>query len=516
VNEFTERSLSVWKATTTMPTYPPLTDDVRCDVCVIGAGIAGITTAYLLAREGRRVVVLDKAGLAGGETAQTTAHLSSVLDDGFVEVERAHGVDGARLARESHQAAIERIARIVNEEGIECALERVDGFLFLAPGDDSSTLEEERDAAVRAGFEGVELLARAPEAPFDTGPCLRFPGLAQFHPLRYIAGLARCIERDGGRIHGGTFVEEVTGGEPGTVRTATGTTVRASHLVVATNSPFNDRVAIHTKQAPYRTFVVGLRIPPGSVNPSLLWDTAEFYHYVRILRDVAGDGTHDLLIVGGEDHKTGQADDARERFARLEEWTRARYPMAGETLYRWSGQVFEPADYNAFIGRNPLDAENVYVATGDSGQGMTHGTIAGILISDLIAGRENPWVGVYDPARIRISGGPVREFIEENLNVARQYADWLRPEADFDAARLPAGSGAVVQRGLAKVAVYRDEDGVLHECSAVCTHLGCVVRWNSHERSWDCPCHGSRFGPTGDVLTGPAPRPLPPVDGSGS
>jgi glycine/D-amino acid oxidase-like deaminating enzyme/nitrite reductase/ring-hydroxylating ferredoxin subunit len=513
VSEFTERSLSVWKATAPMPKHPPLTGDAACDVCVVGAGIAGITTAYLLAREGRNVVVLDKAGLAGGETAQTTAHLSSVLDDGFVEVERAHGADGARLARESHQAAIERIARIVEEEGIDCAFERLDGYLFLAEGDDESTLHEERDAAHRAGFAGVDLLPRAPDAPFDTGPCLRFPGLAQFHPLHYIAGLARCIERDGGRIHGGTFVEEVTGGEPGTVRTSTGATVRASHLVVATNSPFNDRVAIHTKQAPYRTFVVGLRVPAGTVPAALLWDTAEFYHYVRIVRDVGGDGSHDVLIVGGEDHKTGQADDARERFARLEEWTRSRYPMAGETLYRWSGQVFEPADYNAFIGRNPLDAANVYVATGDSGQGMTHGTIAGILISDLIAGRENPWADLYDPSRIRISGGPVREFVEENLNVARQYADWLRPEADFDPAGLEPCSGVVVQRGISKVAVYRDEQGGLHERSAVCTHLGCVVRWNSHEQSWDCPCHGSRFGPTGEVLTGPAPRPLPPVDG---
>jgi glycine/D-amino acid oxidase-like deaminating enzyme/nitrite reductase/ring-hydroxylating ferredoxin subunit len=512
VNTPGERSQSVWKATASLPKFAPLGEDLRADVCVVGAGISGMTIAYLLARAGKRVVVLDRGPVGGGETAQTTAHLSSAMDDHFHELEKVHGEEGARLTYESHQAAIERIGEIAAAEGIDCDYERLDGYLFLAPHDSRDFLEQERDAAHRAGFRDVELLERAPLPFFDTGPCLRFPRLAQFHPLKYLEGLTRALVRDGGRIFTGSFVDTVKGGDGAHVRTRDGHTVQADAIVVATNTPFNDLVAIHTKQAPYRSFVIGARVPAGSVPLGLYWDTLEYYHYVRLLRDPEGQGTHDLLIVGGDDHKTGQADDADLRYARLEAWTRERFPMVEEIPYRWSGQVMEPADFNGFIGRNPLDADNVFIATGDSGQGMTHGTIAGMLISDLILGRENPWAELYDPSRVRISTGSVKEFAVENLNVAAQYADWLRPEEASTVDEVPPGAGIVVQRGAAKVAVYRDEAGAVHERSAVCTHLGCVVRWNSEERSWDCPCHGSRFAPTGEVLNGPAPSPLNPVE----
>jgi len=507
-----ERSRSVWKDTVVLSRFSPVSEDLDADVCVVGAGISGLTTAYLLGRAGRRVVVIDKGPVGGGETGQTTAHLSSAMDDHFQELERVFGEDGARLTYESHQAAIERIGRIAEEEGIGCDYERLDGFLFLAPGDTYDFLEKEVEAARRAGFHDVQLLDRAPLDFFDTGPCIRFPRLGQFHPLKYLDGLAHAILRDGGRIFTGSFVDEVKGGDGAYVRTRDGFTVRAGAIVVATNSPFNDRVAMHTKQAPYRSYAIGATVPAGSVPPVLLYDTLEFYHYVRLQRDWDGRGTHDLLIVGGEDHKTGQADDAAVRYSRLEAWTRERFPMVEEVPLRWSGQVLEPADFNGYIGRNPLDSDNVFIVTGDSGQGMTHGTIAGILISDLILGRDNPWAELYDPSRIKLSAGTLKEFAAENLNVAAQYADWLRPEEHGSAADLAPGTGAVVQRGAAKVAVFRDDSGAVHERSAVCTHLGCVVRWNTEERSWDCPCHGSRFAPTGEVLNGPAPAPLNPVE----
>jgi glycine/D-amino acid oxidase-like deaminating enzyme/nitrite reductase/ring-hydroxylating ferredoxin subunit len=506
--EAAERSLSVWKATSALPEFPPLDRDLETDVCVVGAGITGITTAYLLAKAGRRVVVLDKGAIGGGETGQTTAHLSSAMDDHFQELEKAHGEEGARLTYQSHQAAIEQIARTVEEEAIDCDFQRVDGYLFLAPGEREEFLYDELAAAHRAGFHDAELLDRAPLREYDTGACVRFPRLAQFHPLRYLNGLVGAIQRDGGRLFTGTFVTSAEGGQGAHVVTERGHDVHAAAIVAATNSPFVDRVAIHSRQAPYRTFVIGVRVPARSVPLGLYWDTEELYHYVRLQPDFDGRGTHDLLIVGGEDHKTGQADDAAERYARLEGWTRARFPMAEDVAFRWSGQVLEPNDFNAYIGRNPLDADNVYIATGDSGQGMTHGTIAGMLISDLILGRSNPWEQLYDPSRVRVSGSSVQEFVEENVNVAAQYVDWLLPAEPGAEERIAPGSGAVLQRGLAKVAVYRDESGVLHKRSAACTHLGCIVRWNSEERSWDCPCHGSRFAPTGEVLNGPAPSGL--------
>jgi len=281
--------------------------------------------------------------------------------------------------------------------------------------------------------------------------------------------------------------------------------VTSDVVVVATNTPVNDRVAIHTKQAPYVTYVIGVRVPKDSVTRALYWDTGDPYHYVRLQRE----DEHDVLIVGGEDHKTGQANDGIERFARLEQWTRERFPQSREVAYRWSGQVMEPVDGLAFIGRNPLDDDNVYIATGDSGQGMTHGTIAGMLLTDLIQGRKNRWEDLYSPSRIRLKSLP--EYASENINVAGQYADYVTAGDIKSEADLRPGEGAIMRDGLSKIAVHRDESGKVHKLSAVCPHLGCIVGWNSTEQTWDCPCHGSRFSASGRVYQGPANSDLSPV-----
>jgi glycine/D-amino acid oxidase-like deaminating enzyme/nitrite reductase/ring-hydroxylating ferredoxin subunit len=498
------RTVSVWMATTEMPSAAPLAGDLTTDVCIIGAGISGLTTAYHLARMGRRVVVLDDGPTGGGETGRTTAHLASAIDDRFYHLEELHGAAAARLAAESHAAAISRIEEIVRDERIDCDFTRLDGYLFVPKGDDLSQLERELAASRRAGLQGVELVDRAPIASFDTGPALRFPHQGQFHALRYLRGLLDAVRRMGVEIHNDTHATAFEGGEPARVSTERGT-VTCNAIVMATNTPVNDRVAIHTKQAPYRTYVLGARVPRGSFPLVLLWDTPDPYHYVR-LQPGTSDESDDVLIVGGEDHKTGQADDLDERFARLEAWTRERFPQVRSIDYRWSGQVMEPVDALAFIGRNPLDEPNVYVATGDSGQGMTHGTIAGMLLADLITGRENAWASLYDPSRVTL--GAATDFARENVNVAAQYTDYVtRGEVD-DVAAIPPGHGAVIRRGATKRAVYRSPDGALVEHSAVCSHLGCIVRWNAVERTWDCPCHGSRFATDGHVVNGPASKPL--------
>ena len=508
------KSTSLWIDTTPRPATSALTRDTTADVCVVGAGIAGLSTAYLLAREGKSVVVIDAGPVGNGQTAVTTAHLSCVIDDTFREILRLHGPDGARLAYQSHARAIDAIERICADEHIECRFERLDGYLFLGRKDKESTLGDELEAARAAGARAMRL-PQAPVTGFETGPCLKFPAQAQFHPLKYLSGLAGAIQRRGGSIYSETPAREVVGGEHSCVRTAAGHAVRAASIVIATNSPFNDLVAIHTKQAPYHTYAIGARVKPGTITPALYWDTEDPYHYVRLhhtsnaeLGGDNGDQT-DILIVGGEDHKAGQAQDAEARFGRLDAWMRARFPTAGDLEFRWSGQVMETVDGLGFIGRNPLDADNVYVITGDSGMGMTHGTIGGMLVTDLILRRENPWAELYDPARVR--SGAVVEWVKENLNVALQYKDWVTRGDVPSVDQITPNNGAIIVESGRKIAVYRDERGTLHRRSAVCPHLGCIVAWNPSASSWDCPCHGSRFDKFGAVFNGPSPRDLDPA-----
>jgi len=493
---------SLWMDTVEMASFPPLTDDARAHVCVVGAGIAGMTVAYLLARAGKAVIVIDDGPIGGGETGRTTAHLCNALDDYYSRLAKLFGDQGARYAAESHTAAIQRIEAIVELEDIDCDFERLDGFLFLGDGDKREVLMDELEATHLAGLTDTGLFKRAPIDAFDTGVALRFPRQAQFHVLKYLNGLARAITRDGGRIYCGTKAKNIEDGTPARVTTHDGHTIIAEDIVVATHSPINDWMVMHTKQAAYRTYVVGLRVPIGAIPRMLLWDTSDPYHYASVHQADKADADYEVLIVGGEDHKTGQAQNTDERFTRLEHWVRERFPMAGEVIYRWSGQLLEPVDGLAFIGKNPGADEHIYIVTGDSGNGITHGTIAGILLTDLITGCENPWTDIYDPSRISFRSAT--GYARENFNVAEQYASWITPGDVGSADEIPNGSGAVIRRGMRKIAVYRDASGNVSECSAVCTHLYCIVDWNDTEKTWDCPCHGSRFDAYGKVVNGPA------------
>ncbi|MDB4877418.1 MAG: Glycine/D-amino acid oxidase [Gemmatimonadetes bacterium] len=503
---------SIWQGTFEVQSYAPLDANARADVCVVGAGIAGLSTAYLLTKAGKTVIVVDKGPIGGGESGRTTAHLSNAMDDRIYVLEHVHGEGGARKIVQSHGAAIDTIERIVQTERIDCDFQRLDGYLFLGGDDSESVLDKELAAARRAGIAGIEKLSRVPNVDPDTGPCLRFPNQAQFHVLEYLAGVAAAIIAGGGRIYCDTKVAGVEGGDSCTVTTESKHTITAGSVCVCTNGSISDMYQTHMKQAPYRTFAIAAVVPRGTVPAALYWDTPNPYHYVRLQRlesPVAGallpGSQYDALIVGGEDHKTAHADDANARWGRLESWMRERWPQAREVVFKWSGQVLEPNDYVAFIGRNPDGAQNVYMASGDSGQGMTHGTIAGLLLTDLIVGRPNDWESLYDPKRISLRARPIEELAKENADVALQYVkDLVGPGDAPSEDDVPRGEGRVLRKGMHKVAAYRDDSGAMHECSAVCTHLKCTVHWNSAEKSWDCPCHGSRFDPYGQVINGPA------------
>jgi glycine/D-amino acid oxidase-like deaminating enzyme/nitrite reductase/ring-hydroxylating ferredoxin subunit len=501
-------SRSLWMATADPPVFAPLTADAHARVCIVGAGITGLTTAYRLAKAGVEVVVLEEADLHAGQTARTTGHLCDALDDRYFELEQLHGIDGARIAAHSHGVAVGTIERICAEEGIDCGFARVDGYLVRGESDHRiGLLDHECEAAKRAGLD-VERVSGAPGAMACFGEALLFRNQARFHALEYLSGLARAVVRMGGRIHTGTRVDHIDGGANAGAMAANGARVQAQSVVVATNVPFNDRLAIHTKQAAYRTYVIALRLDPGAVPDVLLWDTLDPYHYVRVAN--ARNGS--WLLVGGEDRKTGQDEAPLVRYEVLESWAREHFPMALDVGYRWSGQVIEPVDALAFIGRNPGFADNVYVATGDSGNGLTHGTIAGLLIGDLIVDGDSPWRALYAPNRRNLRSADT--FLRENLNFVPYYGEWMSAGEIEGLEALDNGEGAVLRRGIHKVAAWRDDAGAVHLHSAVCPHLGCVVHYNGAERSWDCPCHGSRFDAAdGRRLNGPADRGLTPLAG---
>ncbi|NEX59721.1 FAD-dependent oxidoreductase [Noviherbaspirillum galbum] len=496
-------SMPLWLDTASVPRFPPLTTDKQTDVCVIGAGIAGMTAAYLLAREGRQVLLIDAMGIGAGETGRTTAHFFPP-DEWYAGVEEGFGEKGARQVAASFAGAIDLVEAIIRTENIDCGFERLDGYLYALPGDGFKDFDKEVAAAVRAGVD-AEKLDKVPGLSFGTGSCVRYRNQAQFHPVKYLAGLAHAIVRLGGEIHGGTQALDVSG-DPimQTVRTQW-SSIRAQAVVVATNTPFNNRMVMHTKQAAYRTYAVALRVPRGAVPRILLWDTGDPYYYVRLETPDAA-AQHEYLIVGGADHKVGEDDHPEHRYDEIERWVRQRFPMAQQVEYRWSGEVMEPADGPAYLGRNPMDDDNVYIITGDSGNGMTHATIGAMVITDMLMGRDNPWAALYDPSR-KVKHG-LTDFMKEQADTLVRYADWARHgEAEF-VEEIPPGEGRIMQMGSGKLAVYRDEQGGLHALDATCTHLGCVVHWNGGEKSWDCPCHGSRFGTDGQVLHGPAATPL--------
>ena len=499
-------SKSVWTATEFMPKYSALTGKLDVDVCIVGGGIAGLTSAYLLQKAGLRVCVLEAFELSSGQTARTTAHFTTALDDRYFAIAKYHGHEAAKLAAESHRAAIDKVIEIVEAEKIECDLEIIDGYLFADGDSREGILDKELKAIHKAGLTDVELTT-SPLNFYNTGPCLRFTGQMQLHPLKYLKALAKIIAARGGHIFTGTHVGQIEGGKAAFVKTDTGAQVNCASIVVATNTPVNDLFTIHTKQAPYRTYVLGFQVPKGSIPKALYWDTLDPYHYIRLNQTIGE--SFDVLIVGGEDHKTGQEDHPEHRFSNLESWTRERFPMATEILYKWSGQVMEPIDGMAFLGRNPLDAKNVYVITGDSGNGMTHCTIGAMLITDQIMGRPNPWEKLYDPSRISLKAA--REFIRENVNMATQYADWISVKKKPGFPDLAPNSGSVYREGVKMIAAYKDEVGKVEFLSAACTHLAGVVTWNDVEKSWDCPCHGSRFDKHGKVIEGPAIKDLKPL-----
>ena len=418
-----ERTRSLWMSQE-VAAAPKLREDVRCDTVIVGSGIAGLSVAYELTAVGQSVVVLDRGPLAGGMTSRTTAHLAPICDDGVSELEKLRGEEMARLFQESQSAAVDRIEAIVNRHNISCNFRRLDAFLFPAMGMDTKDAKEQQDKefqAVRKTGTQVERYRGVPLKGFEDAPVLRYPDQATFHPLKYINGLIAAIEKTGGKLFQDSPVTKIEEHDNSVMVGTDAGTVTATYAVFATNSPINDRVALHSKMAPYRTYAMAFTMPRGALPDALYWDMADPYHYVRLN---PGRGKVDYLIAGGGDHKSGEADDGDVRFEAVEAWIRQLVPDLGKEVARWSGQVMDTIDYCGFIGLNP-DSKNVYVVTGDSGQGITHGALSGILVRDLIIAGSSPWREVYEPSRKPASGAI--NYVKENITAIQNFAEYLMP-----------------------------------------------------------------------------------------
>jgi glycine/D-amino acid oxidase-like deaminating enzyme/Rieske Fe-S protein len=499
-------SHSLWLATTPATHFPSLRGRHRYDAAVVGGGIAGLTAAFELQKRGLRVVVLEKDRIASQETGNTTAHLTEAIDARFRTINSRFGRKGGALAARASRDAIDFIERTARELLIDCSFKRVPGFLYSEEEGELGSLRKELKAAQGAGA-GASWADDVPLRFKRTRRLqgIRFSGQAQFHPRKYLLSLAHEFVARGGQIFERSAVREFEDGEPCRLHADHGEVV-ASEVVVTTNSPASNRLFLITKIAAYRTYAMAVRlrgrIPLGE---GLYWDTAEPYHYLR-LHD-------DLLIVGGEDHKVGMTENTDECFDRLESYARERFDLES-VAHRWSGQILEPVDGLPYIGLNS-GSKHTYVATGFSGNGMTFGTISGLILADLVQGKANPYASLFKATRLKPLAG-MAEFVTENkdfpLCLVKDYLGKTGPGAEAGSvAEVAPGEGRIVRVKGRPVAVYRDPEGDVRSVSAVCTHMGCLVRFNASEVSWDCPCHGSRFGVDGRVLTSPAVSPLEPV-----
>jgi len=476
-----------------------LTGSVETDVLVVGFGITGLTCATMLARAGRRVIVVD-AGSFGthGTSTRTSAHLTALPDSAELkDLIRRFGLEAMQHTINATSGAIDLIESLAHDLNGHCDFRRVTGWRYTESDDETEeeTIREDAQHARELGL-SVELGVN-PDLPFATAFGYRVNNQAAFQPVRYLHALAGFVARQPGcALYQNTPVREYHDGDPCTLRTDDAV-ITCRQIVLATHSPLGIWLSLHTRLSPNRSYCLAIQteteIPDG-----LFWDNEDPYHYIRRVSSYDGHA----LVVGGADHKTGADVDPEQHFAQVEEYCRERFGRF-TVMRRWSAEYFNPADGLPYIGRGP-GANNVYVSTGYSGSGLTFGTAGGSLVASLIMGHQSPWADVVNPTRVKPLASAVETMKELGSTVKGLVSDRITMDSDGDFSTLRAGDGKVVRVDGRPMAVHRHESGELKMRSAVCSHMGCIVNWNAVEKTWDCPCHGSIFGCEGEVVAGPA------------
>lgn len=490
---------ALWSATTAPETYPQLSGDVAVDVAIVGAGITGLSTAYHLAKAGKKVAILEALQVGMGTTGSSTGNLYAPIDERLHTIQSKHNEETMRAVAASRTAAINFIEQRVQEYTIDCEFERVPWYLFSTPDiKQASQVDKEWEAAQKVGL-SVSKIAPA-GFPYQVEAMTNIANQAQFNPLKYVQGFAAAITNEANgacQLFENTKVMQVEDGEPCVVHTNRGK-ITAKQVVMATHSP-KGIYAVHTAMEPYREYALAVRLKGDLPAGGVYWHVQQRQQYsVRPYSN----GEGNFLLVLGESHKVGHQAHSEESFKKIEAYLRANFEV-DSIEYTWAAQNYKPVDNLPYIGTSPME-KHTYIATGFAADGLVYGTLAGMIISDAILGKENQWAKIYDPKRFTpVASAP--NFIKESVDVATHLVkDYLFYGDVKELQEVKSGEGKTIKLNGERLAAYRDEQGQLHLVSSVCTHMGCIVHWNNGEKSWDCPCHGSRFSVDGEVLEGPA------------
>ena len=496
--------ISLWQDN--MPLYESknhLINDRRFDVVIVGGGVTGITTALLLQKQGKQCLVAEAYNLCFGTTGGTTAHLNTFFDTTYHDIQKDFGEDNAQLVASATQRSLELYRSHIETYQIDCGYETKDGFVYAQNDQQAEELQKMYEASKAAGVD-LAWTDRIP-VPIEFQKALVYHDQAQIHPSRYVYALAKAFEEAGGVIAQNCRVKNVHGDEVLEIETSQGT-VTAGSMVWATHIPPGVNL-LHFRCAPYRSYAMAVTLKDGAYPDGLAYDMYDPYHYFRT-QEVDG---KKYLVAGGEDHKTAHEENTDACFTRLEAYVREHFEV-DQVAFKWSSQYFEPADGLAYIGHLPGNPSNVFVATGLGGNGMTYSHIAAITLSDLIVKGESEFEKLFNPDRLKPMAG-FSNFIKENVDVVKEFVGrYLSMDKLKNLADLAPGEARVVKYEGKSLALYKDESGKFHAVSPVCPHAKCSVGWNSAEKSWDCPCHGSRFAINGEVMTGPAREGLEVVE----
>ena len=483
--------------------FNSLQNDLETDVVIVGAGIVGILTAYQLVNKGVNVVLVEASEVMNGTTGHTTAKISAQHGLIYDKLINTVGEEKAKLYYQANIDGLEFIHSLYKEEKIECDYEKQDAILYAETESYQKKVIAEFEAYQKLGIAG-KLVEELP-LPFPIKNAIIMPEQAQFHPVKFLSHILNLFIKKGGQVFEQTPVETISDDEgPLQVKARNGHTIYCNKVVIASHYPFYDMQGLYfSRLSPQRSYIVAAEIKEDDI-PAGMYISAD--QPTRSIRHTH-DGDKTLMLFGGESHKTGQSEHPLKHYEALKNFAEKYYTVT-DLPYRWSAQDLETLDYVPYIGPYSSMKDHIYVATGFAKWGMTNGAVAALILSDLVRGKENPYYELFTPTRSETNIQAAGKFIKENVNVAKELIKGKLTDKEINPEELNLDEGSIVNFNGKRAGAYRDLEGKVCVVDTTCTHMGCEVKWNDGERSWDCPCHGSRFAPDGEVLEGPAVKPL--------